>query len=123
MIKQNLGSVYAIAGETSQIEPLFNSLFNWNGLSTKLHDFGNPESFVYFLIERERYLTARAHCFVCQISTSLDKGKERGNWQIAREMAEKEWNNIPHENFLYTKHQEQDNLEVSIDNSMEFASL
>lgn len=102
-IKQNLGSVYAVAGTPEEINPLFLSLFNWNGLATtaKILNEGSPETFVYFLITEESYILARSHCFVCQISSGLDKGKERGNWQAAQSMARREWDGISYEKFLF----------------------
>lgn len=94
--KTNLGSVFAIFGTPNEIVPLFESLRNWGGidLTVDLMDYGSPETFVYFLITQAKFIAARSHCWVCQISNNSHKGKERGNWAEAQEIANKEWNSF-----------------------------
>lgn len=96
MNKNNLGSVYLISGAPREITPLFESLRNWGGIDTtvELLDYGNPETFVYFLITENKFLTARSHCWVCQISNNSHKGKLRGNWAEAQKIAQKEWDSF-----------------------------
>jgi hypothetical protein len=118
MIKQQLtGETWAIGGKPEEIVPLHTALYNWQGIGNRKIgrngkesqfdyndeplNLGSPETFLYFIVSKVKYLKARAlaklNC-LNPIPALAIKGKDC--MPAAKTEAEKEFGAITDEKFL-----------------------
>jgi hypothetical protein len=113
MIKQQLtGETWAIGGKPEEIVPLHTALYNWQGIGNRKIgrngkesqfdyndeplNLGSPETFLYFIVNKAKYIKARCNAFYYAINPRPCAG----DGYLCDLEAEKEFGAITDEKFL-----------------------
>lgn len=104
LVRCNWGAMQAIGGPPKELEPLFFSLYNFNGIFQNencgdLLDVGDSEVFQYLLVTEENYIEARTKNISFSLSSKYSIS-ERELERVAKQKATKEFNSIKKEEFL-----------------------
>lgn len=113
--KQQWGEFWAIGGKPKDLIPLALSLNNWGGIALppKDHDdydpltdtegylsLGSPDDFIYILATTEKYVRARAKCFVSNWPYNYKGKSGKIPWRLALTKARNELSSIKISGFL-----------------------
>lgn len=97
----NLNNVL-IGGSPLEINNLHTSLFNWGGITEEPHDLGNPEVFLFFNINIEKYIKYRSIAFANSWQDRWNKTRNgKLIWKLSQNRAQRELNNIKEEQFIF----------------------